>query len=390
MYAMRLAAAVVLSSAALAVVMAARSPEILFRKKMLDAGISETCAIGDFNGDGRPDIFSGDAWYENPTWKRHVVRHLKEYGTYLASLSDIALDVDGDGRLDIVSSGWHPKRLWWSRNPGKAGVPWEDKVAFEGSPIEFTFLVDLDNDGKAREILPQFGDGKQPLSWFEATGGTLVRHLVSSHSYGHGIGAGDINGDGRNDIVTPQGWLEAPRDPRQPDWTFHPEFRLGNTSFIHVIDINGDGLADLVTGNAHEYGIFWMEQRPGHAWVKHMIDESWSQPHAITLVDLNGDGKKDILTGKRYLAHDGHDPGGREPLGIYWYEYRKSEDGKVVEWSRHVIDYGSRAGGGMDIPVADLDADGDLDFAAGGKSGLFLFENRTRRAHPAGKRGARR
>ena len=100
----------------------------------------------------------------------------------------------------------------------------------------------------------------------------------------------------------------------------------------------------------------------------------------MTLVDLNGDGRKDLLTGKRYMAHDGKDPGEREPLGIYWYEYRPQADKRSVLWSRHMIDYGSRAGGGMHIPVADLDGDGDLDFAVGGKSGLFLFENLTRAA----------
>ena len=95
----------------------------------------------------------------------------------------------------------------------------------------------------------------------------------------------------------------------------------------------------------------------------------------MTIVDLNGDGRKDVLTGKRYMAHDGSDPGEREPLGIYWYEYRPAADRKTVEWSRHVIDYGSRAGGGMQIPVIDIDGDGDVDFAVAGKSGLFLFEN---------------
>jgi hypothetical protein len=371
-----------LAAAMLAIAMgclASRSPEIRFERKTIDLGISETCAIADFNRDGRPDIFSGEAWYENPTWKRHQVRQLKEYGTYLASLTDLALDVDGDGFVDVISSGWHPKRLWWSRNPGKPGVQWEDHTIDEGFPVEFSFLVDLDNDGKAHEVLPQFGDTKAQLAWYEFSSGAWKKHVVSPRSYGHGIGVGDVNHDGRNDIITPQGWLEAPADPRTGDWKLHAEFQLGDTGFIHVIDLNEDGLPDLLTGNAHNYGIFWMEQRPDHTWVKHMIDESWSQPHAMTLVDLNGDGRKDLLTGKRFMAHDGHDPGEREPLGIYWYEYRKSEDGKSVEWSRHVIDYGSRAGGGMQIPVADIDGDGDLDFAVGGKSGLFLFENLTRR-----------
>jgi len=357
---------------------AARGPEILFERFSIDLGIGETCAIADFNHDGRPDIFSGDAWYENPGWKRHEVRRLQEYGTYLASLTDLPLDVDGDGLVDIVSSGWHSRKIWWSRNSGQPGKLWEDHVIDQGFPVEFSFLVDLDNDGKARELLPQFGDTKAPMAWYEVVNGTWKKHVVSPISHGHGIGAGDVNGDGRNDLITPQGWLEAPPDPRTGDWKFHPEFDLGATSFIYAIDINEDGLPDLLTAKAHDYGIFWMEQRPDHTWIKHMIDESWSQAHALTLADLNGDGRKELLTGKRFMAHDGHDPGEHDPLGIYWYEYHKAEDGKSVAWSRHIIDYGSRAGGGMQIPVADIDGDGDLDFAVGGKSGLFLFENLTK------------
>jgi hypothetical protein len=159
----------------------------------------------------------------------------------------------------------------------------------------------------------------------------------------------------------------------------HEGFPQGTQlGFMHVMDVNTDGRNDVVTSLAHDYGVFWFEQAANGTWTKRIIDDSWSQAHALTLADLNGDGRKDILTGKRYMAHNGRDPGEREPLGIYWYEQVENAETKRPEWVRHVIDYATRTGAGMQIPVADLDGDSDPDFAVGGKSGLFLFENKTK------------
>ena len=371
--------AIVLCLSAVALAWAiGHTEEILFEKHTIDLGANESCTVADINGDGKPDIVSGENWYEGPKWAKHKFRTISFGNNYIDNFSDLPIDVNGDGSIDIVSCSYFTKELYWMENPGKGKGEWKKHAIDNGWSGEFTFLVDIDNDGKARELLPQFGQKEAPLAWYELKNGAFVKHVVSPKSWGHGIGAGDVNGDGRTDILTPKGWFEAPPDPRSGDWKWHPEFDLDATGFIYVLDVNGDGRNDIVTSMAHNYGVFWMEQGEGGKWTKHIIDDSWSQAHAMTMIDLNGDGKKDFVTGKRYMAHNGHDPGEREPLGIYWYEYLKADDGKSVEWVKHVIDYGSRTGGGMQIPVVDLDGDGDLDFVVPGKSGLFLFENLTK------------
>ncbi|MCU1325317.1 MAG: repeat protein [Bryobacterales bacterium] len=373
---MRLSVRNVCLLAAATVAFAATRPDsdIPFVRHMLDGGQNEPAAFADINRDGKLDIVSGENWYEAPKWTCHPFRKMLFTSNYIDDFSDLTLDLNGDGYPDVASCGWFSKSLWWDENPGKAGGEWKRHEIEAGSNIEFCFLVDLDNDGKKREILPQFGNASTPLAWFEVVNGKPVKHVVAPQSQGHGIGAGDINKDGKTDILTPNGWYEA------PGWQFHPDWKLGQTGFIYAHDVNGDGRADVVTSMAHDYGIFWLEQpKSGGEWKKHVIDDSWSQSHAMTMADLNGDGRPDFVTGKRFMAHNGKDPGEREPLGVYWYEYLPPDAQGAVEWVKHVVDYGGRTGGGMQIPVGDVDGDGDIDFAVGGKSGLFLFENPTRK-----------
>src|SRR5690606_23348742 len=119
-----------------------------------------------------------------------------------------------------------------------------------GYNTEFAFLVDMDNDGKADELLPQFGNKNAPTAWFENRGGHWVQHAVSPKNFGHGIGAGDVNGDGRTDVLTAKGWLEAPENPRSENWVEHNDWNFEeHLSFIHVLDVNEDAKPDIVFGN---------------------------------------------------------------------------------------------------------------------------------------------
>jgi FG-GAP-like repeat len=424
---MPLAAALV--CALLALQLSSRPPDIPFAIHPIDLGASETAAVADINRDQRIDIVSGEYWYEapalslskGPAWTKHRFRELGFSNNYVDNFSDLIVDVDADGYPDVVSVAWFAKKIAWWRNPGpstssgQAGL-WKETAINTGFNVEFAILADVDNDGRAHEIVAQENGTGQ--SWYEIRNKAWVRHVVSDRTYGHGIGAGDVNGDKRHDILTPRGWLEAPADPRSGNWTFHSVWeainvpatlstgsgqapstgsgqapappkpgvppRVSQLGFMHVLDVNADGRNDVVTAAGHDYGVYWFEQGADGQWTRRSIDGAWSQGHASTLVDLNGDGQQDFVTGKRFMAHNGADPGEKEPLGVYWYERRRS--GGALEWVRHIVDYGGRMGAGMQLPVADIDGDGDLDLVCPGKSGLFLVENLTRGPRIPGNR----
>lgn len=359
---------------------------------------SEACGVGDFNNDGKLDIVAGPYWYEAPSWKPHQFRPLegkpdakgKTYRVddkgigYWDDFMNAPLDVDGDGRIDVVTCCWFSKEVDWYRNIGSGEGNWPMIVGDQNGNYECGELWDIDGDGRKLEILADTKDTK----WYESGVGAdgkrgLIKHVVSASERPFGGGVGDVNGDGRPDILRPDAWYEAPPDPRKGQWKEHPlavghltEGQADHTPQIWVYDVDADGLNDIITSSAHAHGIFWYKQaKSGEqmSWTQHVIDKSWSQAHSITLADIDKDGDLDLVTGKRFFAHNGNDPDARGPLGVYWYELKR---GPAIEWEKHIVSFDEGIGSGLSIPVVDLDGDGDLDIVVTGKwGGPVYFEN---------------
>lgn len=309
----------------------------------------------------------------------------KEYSN---SFLNLGMDVNLDGWDDVVIVDFPGKPAFWFENPrNKPGI-WKKHIIADsvGVANESPGFVDIDNDGRL-DIL--CGDrAKKQIVWLKAPtkrGQTewqrfplSAENVPGTESFSHGIGYGDINKDGIKDVVVREGWFEGTKDIKSGNWVFHPANLGEPCSHMHILDVDGDGKNDVISASAHALGVWWHQQITDANgklnFQTQLMSTTTAQTHSSIMADINGDGKKEYITGKRFLAHHGRDPGDADAAYLLWFEFTP---GQKPYWKEHVIDNDS--GAGLNIVVQDMNKDGKPDIVIANKNGVFLFENQMKK-----------
>lgn len=378
---------------------------------------SEGAALGDLNRDGNPDAVSGPYWWEGPDFsKRHefypatqVTRTKKDgkdvefpgfegdFGSRNAYSTDnffaFVHDLNGDGWNDVLTYGLPNTPAYLYLNPQGTEQHWKRHTVLDHVDNESPTFTDITGDGKPEIVCNYEGNfGYASPDWENPTAKWTFTSITRDGKWArftHGLGVGDLNGDGRLDLMFKDGWFEQPSSlVGNPAWKQHNHQFAPTAAQMYAYDVNGDGRADVVTAlAAHGYGLAWHEQLAeknadgSPQWRSHVFmhknpDENrygvaFPELHAVELLDVDGDGLKDIITGNCYWAHGpAVAPGPGEEAVLYWFKLVRNAD-KSVDWVPHLIDGGS--GVGRQIGTGDVNGDGLRDLVIGNKLGTFVF-----------------
>ena len=389
-----------------------------FEKQVLtERFVAEGCALADFDRDGHVDLTAGHSIWYGPEFTRRIdftapannptgmtktpYDPARGYSDYFLAF---AHDFTGDGWPDILVYGLPgaPALVYVNpaeKRPAGDAASWQKHVIFDTADGESPDLVDVTGDRKPELLVHSGGQlGFAEIDWAKPLEKARFRAITPKtpendkkyFRYTHGSGAGDVNGDGRIDLLMKEGWFEHPAaDAASPLWPFHPgpfcPPGSGGGGQMYVYDVNGDGRNDVIASyNGHGFGLGWFEQRPDGGFTEHRImgataadhphGVAFSQVHALRLADFDGDGLLDILTGKRRWAHGiNGDPEPNAPPVLYWF--RLARDGKgAATYEPQRIDDDS--GVGTQVTAGDVTRDGKPDVAVANKRGVFIFRQK--------------
>lgn len=361
------------------------------RLQLTDQFYCEGATCADLNRDGHPDLIAGPYWYAGPDFTERT-EYYPAKPFHIDGYSDnffaFTYDFNGDQWLDILILGFPGKEAVWYENPQGAAGHWTRHLAFERVDNESPTFAELTGDGRPELVFHTGGrlgyaefnpdDPTQPWTFHP------ISPDLGYDQFNHGLGVGDINGDGQADLLEKKGWWEQPAVLDESEWEFHPvPFAAAGGAQMLVADLDGDGDNDVVTSKAaHAYGLSWFENVVdgdnrsfreytimGEQPAENDYGVVFSQLHALALADIDGDGVEDIVTGKRFWAHQGKDPGGNDPAVSYWFQTIREDDG--VRFVPHQID--GNSGVGTQVVVGNLNDDQLPDIVVGNKKGTFAL-----------------
>ena len=376
------------------------------RLQLSDAFYAEGASFGDLNRDGQSDVIAGPFWYEGPSFStRHELFSPKPFDRngYSDNFFIWVRDFNADGWNDVLVLGFPGKEASWLENPRGTESHWTRHVVFEsGLDNESPTFLDLNGDGREEIVFSfqgQFGwAGPGP----EGPDKPWPFHPITPKgdyaAFTHGMGVGDVNQDGRLDLIERTGWWEQPTRESRELWAKHvydfaPGGYGGAQLYAYAYDFDGDGLNDVLAGpQAHGFGLNVFKGRRKDGQVTFEIQRIlgstpeendygvvFSEVHAVDLVDMDGDGLKDIVTGKRYWSHSAAERHSRGPRVLYWLKTVRAPYG--LDFIPFLIDGSS--GVGVQVVAGDLNGDRLPDVVVSNKAGTFVQIHEARKVERA-------
>ena len=352
---------------------------------------SEGVGAADIDGDGDQDGVVGDLWFEAPSWTQHEIRTPRnpERSGYTESFGVYTDDYNREGHVDVLVIPFHGKDATWYENPGsetvRASSHWKERIAFRETGNEARLYVDLFETG-TRVFLMGI---ENRIAWVPVPDDPTVEpwphrtistpNHAAAHKFAHGLGIGDVDGDGRNDVISSTGWWKQPENgPDFPfEWHYHEVTIVPDQAAeMYCLDADLDGRNDIFCTSAHGRGVYWWRQT-GERWdpsfETHRLDESIYETHALNFVDVDGDGTRDLVTGRRFCTHGYRPERDSEPSELGWYKIVPRR-GKPPQLIRHVID--DQSGVGTQFVTLDLDGNDRIDVLVSNRKGVYLFRQR--------------